>query len=396
MPVMTNDSDVQAEGTGRPLPEVPSDRWALLRWFVSSATLSVPQAAAPVAFSLLTLNLTGDTGDGAALILAMTLAQVLGAIPITRLGRNFPAARFLQILIVIRTLALVLMATLAATGVPLAWLFVLAAVAGSVNGAAFGYLRSILNSLTSTAKLPRALGISSTLGEVTFVLAPVAASGLGTISPVFAILALALLGAVPVLLVPHIPSVHGEKVRAAKTSVLTPAIALWLMCGAAGGATVASIEIGAVALALEFGYEPALAILFTVPLCLSSVTGGILVSIHNRTLSRRTVVLLLAFMAAGAALAAFQLSLTATIIGAVMIGCVLAPLGTYYSLILDTLAPPHKRAEVFALLRTSNAVGVICASAVLTAFSIPVALGVVAALMFIVTIVVAAASFRKS
>ncbi|WP_323794617.1 MFS transporter [Nisaea sp.] len=392
---MTNDPDIQADGSGRPLPEASSDRWALLRWFVSSATLSVPQAAAPVAFSLLTLNLTGDTGGGAALILAMTLAQVLGAIPITRLGRNFPAARFLQILILIRTLALVLMATLAATGVPLVWLFVLAAVAGSVNGAAFGYLRSILNSLTSTAKLPRALGISSTLGEVTFVLAPVVASGLGTVSPIFAILALALLGAVPVLLVPHVQSVHGEKVRAAKTSVLTPAIALWLMCGAAGGATVAAIEIGAVALALEFRCEPALAIMFTVPLCLSSVTGGILVSIYNRTLSRWTVVLLLALMAIGAALAAFQLSLTITIIGAVLIGCVLAPLGTYYSLILDTLAPPHKRPEVFALLRTSNAVGVIFASGVLTAFSIPVALGVVATLMSIVTMVVAVASLRK-
>ena len=392
---MTNDPDIEADGSGRSLPEVSSDRWVLLRWFVSSATMNFPQAASPVAFSLLALSLTGDSSQGAALILAMTLAQVLGAIPITRLGRNFQAARFLQILIVIRTPALVLMAALAAHGVAFVWLFVFAAVAGSVNGAAFGYLRSILNSLTSTTRLPRALGISATLNEVTFVLAPVAASGLGTVSPIFAILALALLGAVPVFLVPHIQSVHGEKVRAAKTSVLTPAIALWLMCGAAGGATVAAIEIGAVALALEFGYEPALAIMFTVPLCLSSVTGGILVSIYNRTLSRRTVVLLLALMAAGATLAAFQLSLTATIIGAVLIGCVLAPLGTYYSLILDTLVTPDKRPEVFALLRTSNAVGVIFASGVLTAFSIPVALGVVATLMFIVTLVVAAASFRE-
>lgn len=392
---MTNDPDIEADGSGRSLPEVSPDRWALLRWFISSATMNFPQAASPVAFSLLALSLTGDSSQGAALILAMTLAQVLGAIPITRLGRNFQAARFLQILIVIRTLALILMAAMAAHGVPFVWLFVFAAVAGSVNGAAFGYLRSILNSLTSTTRLPRALGISATLNEVTFVLAPVAASGLGTISPIFAILALALLGAVPVFLVPHIQSVHGEKVRAAKTSVLTPAIALWLMCGAAGGATVAAIEIGAVALALEFGYEPALAIMFTVPLCLSSVTGGILVSIYNRTLSRRTVVLLLALMAAGATLAAFQLSLTATIIGAVLIGCVLAPLGTYYSLILDTLVTPDKRPEVFALLRTSNAVGVIFASGVLTAFSIPVALGVVATLMFIVTLVVAAASFRE-
>ena len=55
-----------------------------------------------------------------------------------------------------------------------------------------------------------------------------------------------------------------------------------------------------------------------------------------------------------------------TIVGAVLIGFVLAPLGTYYSLILDRLAPPQRRPEVFALLRTANAVGVIFASAVLT------------------------------
>ena len=126
------------------------------------------------------------------------------------------------------------------------------------------------------------------------------------------------------------------------------------------------------------------------------MTGGILISIYNRSLARRTVVLLLSLMAAGAALAAFQLSLTATIIGAVMIGCVLAPLGTYYSLILDTLVTPDKRPEVFALLRTSNAVGVIFASGVLTAFSISAALGVVATLMFVVAMVVGIASLRKS
>ena len=102
----------------------------------------------------------------------------------------------------------------------------------------------------------------------------------------------------------------------------------------------------------------------------------------------------MSLMAVGAALAAFQLSLTATIIGAVMIGCVLAPLGTYYSLVLDTLVLAHKRPEVFALLRTSNAVGVIFASGVLTAFSISAALGVVAALMFVVAMVVGVASLR--
>jgi len=68
-------------------------------------------------------------------------------------------------------------------------------------------------------------------------------------------------------------------------------------------------------------------------------------------------------MCAGSALAAAGLSVAATLAGAVLIGLVLAPLATHYSLILDTLAPPHRRPEVFALMRTANACGVILASA---------------------------------
>ena len=51
----------------------------LPRWLSSYATLSIPQAAAPIAFSLLALPLTGSAGSGAAMVLAMTAAQVLGA-----------------------------------------------------------------------------------------------------------------------------------------------------------------------------------------------------------------------------------------------------------------------------------------------------------------------------
>ena len=61
----------------------------LLRWFASYGSFAVPQAAAPIAFSLIALPLTGDAASGAAMMLAMTIAQVLGAVPITRFGRRF-------------------------------------------------------------------------------------------------------------------------------------------------------------------------------------------------------------------------------------------------------------------------------------------------------------------
>jgi hypothetical protein len=371
-----------------------SNRWRLLRWFISSATFSVPQAAGAIAFSLVALSLTGDASRGAAIILAMTLAQVVGAVPIARVGRNWPTATFLRLLVGIRTAALVLIAALAAGGAPLIWLILAAAGGGSVNGAAHGYLRSVLNELAPASRLPRALGIAATLNELTFVLAPVAASGIGTISPVFAVLALAALGAVPILMVPQTRATPIDGVLHAGGSVLTPSILLWLMCSAAGGATVAAIEIGAVALALRFGYEPALAFLFTVPLCVASVAGGVWVSLRNRMATRKAVLIQLFIMTSGAALVALEQSVATTVVGAVLVGSVLAPLGTYYSLILDTLAAPQRRAEVFALLRTANSSGVIVASAILTVASLSATLIGVAGLMFLATSTVAIATYR--
>lgn len=379
--------DNQADG--------PPSKWPLIRWSISSATLGVPQAAGPVAFALVALSLTGDTSGGAAMILAMTLAQVLGAIPIARLGKNLPSATFLKLLIVTRTLALASVALLAAYEAAFTWLIVFAAVAGLVNGAASGYLRGVLNHLAPASRLPRAVGIAATLNEMTFVLAPVAASGLGTVSPAFGVLALAAVGAVPALLVPDTGSSQIDDEHGAGGSILSPSILLWLMCAAAGGATVAAIEIGAVALALNFGYEPALAITFTVPLCLASVAGGIWISVRNRMATRKAVLTQLFVMTLGSALAALDLSVTTTVIGAVLVGSVLAPLGTYYSLILDTLAPPQRRPEVFALLRTANAIGVIFASTVLTVASLSMALIVVTGPMIIVTLVVGIVSVRR-
>ena len=385
----------QTSGGGARSPDPPANRGALLRWLISSATLGVPQAGGPIAFSLVALGLTGHTRGGAAMMLAMMLAQVAGTIPIARLGRTLPLSTVLRALVIVRTSALASIALLAAYDASFTWLIVLAAVAGSVNGAASGYLRAVLNHLTPASRLPRTLGIAATLNEATFVLTPVAVSGLGTISPAFAVLALAVLGAIPALLVPNTGSAHIAGVHGPAGSILSASILLWLACATAGGAVVASIEIGAVALALNFGYEPALAIIFTVPLCLASVTGGLWVSVRNRMATRKAVLAQLSVMALGSTLAAFKLSVATTVVGAVLIGLVLAPLGTYYSLTLDALAAPQRRAELFALLRTANAIGVIFASAALTVVSPSVALIVVTGLMMSVTLAVAIVSARR-
>jgi hypothetical protein len=135
--------------------------------------------------------------------------------------------------------------------------------------------------------------------------------------------------------------------------------------------------------------------MFTVPLCLTAVAGGIWVSVRNRMATRKAVLTHLFIMTLGSALAALDLSVATTVIATVLIGSAMAPLSTYYSLVLDTLAPPQRRPEVFALLRTANAIGVIFASAVLTVVSLSMALIVVTGLMIIATLAVAIASARR-
>src|SRR5699024_10497898 len=107
VPVAGNTALAPARHASARRPDGP-----LLRWFGSYGTCAVPQAAAPIAFSLIALPLTGRASSGAAMMLAMTIAQVVGAVPITRFGRRFPPIPFLQALIGLRTLALVGIAVL--------------------------------------------------------------------------------------------------------------------------------------------------------------------------------------------------------------------------------------------------------------------------------------------
>ena len=363
-------------------------RGPLLRWFLSYGTFGVPQAAGPIVFALLAIPLTGDPGSGAAIVLAITIAQVVGAVPVARLGRNRNAVAFLRVLVGIRMLALAAIAVLAAAGAPFALLLAAAALAGVVSGAAFGYLRSVLNYLVAPSGMPRALGIATTLGEFTFVAAPVAASVLGTIDPVFALLVLSALGTLPMILVPGIAHAKALAPVGASGRLLKPSILLWLACTMANSAVVSSIEIGAVSLAMNYGFPPAMGFIFTVALCVASVAGGVWVSVRNRMPRRSAVLGYLALMSLGAALIALQVSVMVTIVGAVIVGCVLAPLSTYYSLTLDALAPAHRKAELFALARTMNAIGIILTSACLSLTSLAVTQAVSTMLIVVTTITV--------
>ncbi|GAB3422016.1 MFS transporter [Flindersiella endophytica] len=381
------------------------------RWIAANLGTAVPASMAPIAFGLATLSSQGDLNGGALMMTAMTATQVVGAVPITAAGRRWSAAGYARALAGFRTLALAGLGVAIAARAPLAVLVVAAGLAGLVNGAIFGLLRAILNDMVAANQLPRALGIAATANELIFVIGPILASTIGGASVLTAVGIMAIASALPLVTLPRVAHRMASAAGSASGSAPGPALArvrqgamrlgtmVWLLAAGSASACVASVEVGAVALAVRHELAPSAAFFFTVPLCVGSVLGGVWTSVRNRRLRQPAVVAMMLLTVAGLGAVAWDGWIGSAIAGAVLIGLFLAPLGMSFSLFLDDVLPPDRRAEGFALLRTSKAVGLIAASSVIAFGSLAAAFLVSAALAFGSAIVVAAharGSFRRA
>jgi MFS family permease len=362
------------------------------RWIAANVSVAIPLSMAPITFGLATLS-QGDVNGGALMVAAMTGAEVLGAVPIAATGRRFSATGFARLLAAVRTIAFVGLALALAADASLVVLVAAASLAGLVNGALVGVLRAILNDTVAIDRLPRALGVAATANELVFVSGPILASTLGGASVIAAVGVMAISSAVPMVVLPRVPGRAATRRSYAHRGSMPLSTGIWLFARVAMTACVASIEVGAVALAIDHGLDPRAALLFVVPLCVASVLGGVWISVRNRRLRLPTVAAML-FLTASA-MALVSATTWTAIAGAVLVGLFLAPLSTAFSLFLDDLLPADRRTEGFALLRSSHAVGLIVASALIALVSLHAAFAVSAALALISVAVVTAASRRR-
>ncbi|WP_396897438.1 MFS transporter [Nesterenkonia ebinurensis] len=134
--------------------------------------------------------------------------------------------------------------------------------------------------------------------------------------------------------------------------------------------------------------------IFPVALCISSVAGGVWVTIRNRKPAPHVVIIYLAVTSLGAGLVAWNHAAAITLGASLLVGFCLPLMATYFQLVLDELAPPNRRAEVFAMLRNANSIGIITISLTLTFWSLAVALTVGVILMLIATLAVIGAQVR--
>ena len=343
---------------------------------------------APITFGLATLS-QGDLNGGALMMTAMTVAQVLGAVPIAAAGRRFSVSAYARFLAAFRTLAFVGLVLAIAAEAPIPVLVVVASLAGLVNGAIFAVLRAILNDMVASNKLPRALGVAATANELVFVCGPILASTIGGVSVIAAVGIMAITSALPLVVLPRIAHRTPPESTPARQGLIRLGTVVWLLAAASASACVASIEVGAVALALRHELAPSAAFLFTVPLCVGSVLGGVWISVRNRRLRQRTVVAMILLTVVGILAVAWDVWIGTAIAGVVLIGLFLAPLGTSFSLFINDVLPQARRAEGFALLRTSKSVGLIFSSSVIAFVSLEASLLVSAALAFVSAIIVA-------
>jgi MFS family permease len=370
------------------------EKGAFGRWIAANVSVAVPLSMAPITFGLAALS-RGDLNGGALMMTAMTAAEVVGAVPIATAGRRLPATAYARLLAASRTVAFVGLALALSVHASLAVLVVAASAAGLVNGALVGVLRAILNDMVATAKLPRALGVAATANEVVFVTGPIVASTLGGASVIAAVGVMAISSAVPIAVLPRDSHRMPRGLARAHRGSIPLGTGIWLFARVSMTACVASIEVGAVALALRDDLEPRAALLFVVPLCIASVLGGVWISVRNRRLRRPTVASMLLLTGGAMLVVRWDPSLWSVIAGVVLVGMFLAPLSTAFSLFLDDLLPAGRRAEGFALLRSAHAIGLIVASALIALVSLDAAFLVAAALAVTSVVVVAAAGMGR-
>src|SRR4029079_5003363 len=111
--------------------------------------------------------------------------------------------------------------------------------------------------------------------ELVFVSGPILASTLGGVSVIAAVGVMAISSAVPIAALPHVPRRVSAVPSRARSGSIPLRTGIWLFARVAMTCGVASIEVGAVALAIDLGLAARAALLFVVPLCVASVLGGV-------------------------------------------------------------------------------------------------------------------------
>lgn len=323
------------------------------RWSLGTQLLRLPAMMAPLAFAVLTTQVTGSYRLGGLMMAVFVGAEILTAGLGGRMLDRFGVARGLRVLLVTCAACLCGLATVSGSPV---LMVVLVALTGVVAGGMAGGMRALLPFAVRKESLERAVAIDGMVIEIVVVGGPIMVALLapfGGVAPVFGMAASYLVAA---FLVPSgAPARRAHGVRPPLGSILS-----WLLCAFAFGYLCSTIEVASLPLAQRVGGGPGSAVIVIVALTVASLSGaGLYAWLGPRiTLDRRVrAVILLSGMAAGGVLVAFGTTWPLLVAGVVTVGVCIGPLNTTMSMHLQTTLPEERRAEGFGLVFTAQGGG---------------------------------------
>ncbi|MEU4805471.1 MFS transporter [Actinosynnema sp. NPDC023587] len=360
---------------------------AYRRWSTGAQLSRLPQAMAPLAFTLLTTATTGSHRLGGVMMAVFAGAEILGAVPCGRLLDRVGPARGLRLALVAAAAGLAGLASAAVLGAPTPVLVAVVVLPGLVGGGIAGGFRTLLAQTVPPAALPRAVAVDLTVVECVLVAGPVLASAMVWVHPVLPVPVMAASCLLAVLFVPR-SAVERTPRPATRTALRLPVRAVlgWLATAYAIGHVLATVEVAPVPLVQRIGADPEVALVVPVVLCVASVVGGAAYAWRGLALRRSRqaqALVLLGAYAVGAGVLLVSTGWPALLAGTAVIGLATAPLGTIASTELQRAVPAERWTESFSLVFVVQGAGFVVGSLAVGILPTPAAivLGVLAVVL---------------
>lgn len=364
------------------------------RWLVSYEASIVPAAMGPVAFGVAMLASTGSAQTGAALMAAMVVGQVSMAVPLEALTRGYRSKRILVLFLVIQATALACLTVAIHARSPLPLLIVLAAVSGAPIGLAFSLFRYLLAQSSSRHMMVRRIAISLTVNEVCYIVCPIAASMVAGRYPLMPMLLM--VGSVLASAVLATRLVDPEPAgRQPSGNVFLRAVVPWLLSVFLSSAALAFVEAGTVAIALRIGWPAGVAGMIAAVSGLASGVAGSYVAYRSPKATPEWVFALMAMTVAGVVLIAVSTTGGLVMLGSVVIGLGVAPLGTFLSVLIQDEIPESRLSAAMTLYRAAHGLGIGAAALLLALLTVPVTGVVIAVAVAVIGTGCAMAVYRR-
>jgi predicted MFS family arabinose efflux permease len=335
----------------------------------SSIIARLPLAMFSIALLVHAQQLTGSFAVAGAVSGAYAIASAVSAPVLGRLADRYRQARVL-ILGALLTAGSLLADGLLPRGTPAALLVMLAAATGAATPPLAACVRSLLPAVVKdTVRLPAAFALESTVLELTFILGPPLALGIGSIWSTGAALILAglLMLAGTLAFAAHPASRHAQPAAARRRgrggALRSPALRTLILMLLALGAVFGATDVGVVAATHTLGSAT-----WAGPLLgiwgIGSLAGGLAATRKSGPRSTGAVTaLLLALAAVHAALILTTGSLILMGLTILAAGATIAPSVAGLYAMADSAAPSGTRAEAFSWLVTASSAGTALGSA---------------------------------